>query len=248
MRSMSHKAERTVCWGWCSAAARWWRAGVAGDTWRSADRSAVGACCGTLLFFFFSSRRRHTRLQGDWSSDVCSSDLVARHRAEVPEAFAQRISLAAHQKAADYTLAKARIALIEMTLGAVVLLAWTLLGGLDALNQWLLELMGAGLWQQLALLAGFALISGLVELPLSLYQTFVLEQRFGFNQMTLRLWLTDAIKSTAMGAAIGLPLAALILWLMGSAGDLWWLWAWAVWTAFNLLLMWIFPTDRKSVV
>ena len=92
---------------------------------------------------------------------------VARHRAEVPEAFAQRISLAAHQKAADYTLAKARIALIEMTLGAVVLLAWTLLGGLDALNQWLLELMGAGLWQQLALLAGFALISGLVELPLS---------------------------------------------------------------------------------
>lgn len=167
---------------------------------------------------------------------------VARHRAEVPEAFAQRISLAAHQKAADYTLAKARIALIEMTLGAVVLLAWTLLGGLDALNQWLLELMGAGLWQQLALLAGFALISGLVELPLSLYQTFVLEQRFAFNQMTLRLWLTDAIKSTAMGAAIGLPLAALILWLMGSAGDLWWLWAWAVWTAFNLLLMWIFPT------
>ena len=167
---------------------------------------------------------------------------VAGHRAQVPEAFAQRISLAAHQKAADYTLAKARAALIDMTLGAVVLLAWTLLGGLDALNQQLLEWMGAGLWQQLALLASFALISGLVELPLSLYQTFVLEQRFGFNQMTLRLWLADAAKSTAMGAAIGLPIAALILWLMGSAGDLWWLWAWAVWTGFNLLLMWIFPT------
>ena len=167
---------------------------------------------------------------------------VAGHRAQVPEAFAQRISLAAHQKAADYTLAKARVALIDMTLGAVVLLAWTLLGGLDALNQQLLEWMGAGLWQQLALLASFALISGLVELPLSLYQTFVLEQRFGFNQMTLRLWLADAAKSTAMGAAIGLPIAALILWLMGSADDLWWLWAWAVWTGFNLLLMWIFPT------
>lgn len=167
---------------------------------------------------------------------------VARHRGEVPAVFAQRISLVAHQKAADYTLAKARVALIDMTLGAVVLLGWTLLGGLDALNQWLLGSMGAGLWQQLALLAGFALISGLVELPMSLYQTFVLEQRFGFNQMTLRLWLIDAAKSSLVGAAIGLPVAALILWLMASAGGLWWLWAWAVWTGFNLLLMWIFPS------
>ena len=167
---------------------------------------------------------------------------VAGHRAQVPEAFAQRISLAAHQKAADYTLAKARAALIDMTLGAVVLLAWTLLGGLDALNQQLLEWMGAGLWQQLALLASFALISGLVELPLSLYQTFRLEQRFGFNQMTPGLWLADLLKSTLVGAIIGLPLAALILWLMGGAGPLWWLWAWGAWTAFNLLLMWIFPS------
>ena len=167
---------------------------------------------------------------------------VARHRGQVPGVFAQRITLAAHQKAADYTLAKARVALIDMTLGAAVLLGWTLLGGLEALNHWLLELLGPGLWQQLALLAGFALISGLVELPLSLYQTFVLEQRFGFNQMTLRLWLADALKSTLVGTAIGLPVAALILWLMGSAGSLWWLWAWAAWTGFNLLLMWIFPS------
>ncbi|MEN2429166.1 M48 family metallopeptidase [Comamonas sp. F1-6] len=167
---------------------------------------------------------------------------VATHRGAVPPAFAHRISLSAHQKAADYTLAKARVSLIDITLSAAVLLCWTLLGGLDWLNRWLLEFISPGLWQQLALLASFAVISALIELPLSLYQTFKLEQRFGFNQMTPGLWLADLLKSTLVGAIIGLPLAALILWLMGGAGPLWWLWAWGSWTAFNLLLMWIFPS------
>lgn len=167
---------------------------------------------------------------------------VATHRGAVPPAFAHRISLSAHQKAADYTLAKAKVSLIDITLSAAVLLCWTLLGGLDWLNRWLLASMGPGLWQQLALLACFAVISALIELPLSLYQTFRLEQRFGFNQMTPGLWLGDLLKSTLVAAIIGLPLAALILWLMGGAGPLWWLWAWGAWTAFNLLLMWIFPS------
>ena len=167
---------------------------------------------------------------------------VATHRGAVPPAFAHRISLSAHQKAADYTLAKAKVSLIDITLSAAVLLCWTLLGGLDWLNRWLLALMDPGLWQQLALLAGFAVISALIELPLSLYQTFRLEQRFGFNQMTPGLWLGDLLRSTLVAAIIGLPLAALILWLMGGAGPLWWLWAWGAWTAFNLLLMWIFPS------
>ena len=167
---------------------------------------------------------------------------VAQHRGAVPAAFAHRISLAAHQKAADYTLAKARVSLIDITLSAVVLLGWTLLGGLNALNLWLYDRLDVGLWQQLALLASFAVISALIELPLSLYQTFKLEQRFGFNQMTLGLWLGDLLKSTLVGAIIGLPLAALILWLMGTTGPLWWLWAWGTWTVFNLLLMWIFPS------
>ncbi|TYK72545.1 M48 family metallopeptidase [Comamonas sp. Z3] len=167
---------------------------------------------------------------------------VASHRGAVPPAFAHRISLSAHQKAADYTLAKAKVSLIDITLSAAVLLCWTLLGGLDWLNRWLLESMGPGLWQQLALLTSFAVISALIELPLSLYQTFRLEQRFGFNQMTPALWLGDLLKSTLVAAVIGLPLAALILWLMGSTGPLWWLWAWGAWTAFNLLLMWIFPS------
>ena len=167
---------------------------------------------------------------------------VAQYRPAVPAAFAHRISLAAHQKAADYTLAKAKVSLIDITLSAAVLLCWTLLGGLDWLNRWLLEFINPGLWQQLALLACFALISAVIELPLSVYQTFKLEQRFGFNQMTPGLWLGDLLKSTLVGAIIGLPLAALILWLMSSTGPLWWLWAWAAWTAFNLLLMWIFPS------
>jgi STE24 endopeptidase len=106
----------------------------------------------------------------------------------------------------------------------------------------LLAWMGPGMWQQLALLASFAVLGGLLELPFSLYQTFVVEQRFGFNKMTWKLWLADTLKSTLLGAVIGLPIAALILWLMGAAGQLWWLWAWGAWMGFNLLLMLIYPT------
>ncbi|WP_323745895.1 M48 family metallopeptidase [Diaphorobacter caeni] len=166
---------------------------------------------------------------------------VAQHRNQVPADFADRIPLPAHQRAADYTIAKGRLGFIEMTLGAAVVLGWTLLGGLEALNQGLIDLMGGGMWQQLALLACFALISGAIDLPLSYWQTFVVEQRFGFNQMTPGLWLADIAKSTLVGALIGLPLAALILWLMGATGPLWWLWAWCVWMGFNLLLMVVYP-------
>ena len=182
---------------------------------------------GLLLKFWLASRQiRH----------------VARHRSAVPAAFAQRITLQAHQKAADYTLVKARFGLLEMALGAAVLLGWTLLGGLDALNQALLHWLGSGMLQQLALLGAFVLISGLIDLPATLYQTFGIEQRFGFNQMTPRLWLADLLKSTLVGALIGLPIAAVMLWLMGAAGTLWWLWAWALWMGLNLLLMVVYPT------
>jgi STE24 endopeptidase len=167
---------------------------------------------------------------------------VARHRDAVPAPFAQTVSLAAHQKAADYTMAKSRVGLLETAFGAAVLLAWTLLGGLDALNRALVGWLGTGMWQQLALLASFVVIGGLLELPFSLYNTFVVEERFGFNKITWKLWLADAAKSALLGAAIGLPIAALILWLMGAAGTWWWLWAWAVWMGFNLLLLVIYPT------
>ena len=188
---------------------------------------ALALCAGLMIKFWLASRQiRH----------------VARHRAQVPAPFAERVPLAAHQKAADYTLAKARLGLLDMALGAAVLVGWTLMGGLDLLNQALLGWLGGGMAQQLALLAAFALISGLIDLPLSLAQTFGVEQRFGFNQMTWKLWLSDLLKSALVGTLIGLPIAALILWLMGAAGPLWWLWAWGAWMGFNVLLMWIYPS------
>src|SRR3954463_63011 len=162
---------------------------------------------------------------------------VARNRGSVPSAFAGTVSLAAHQKAADYTVSKARVGLLEMAFGAVVLLGWTLLGGLHALNQALLALLGPGMPQQLALLACFAAIGGLLDLPFTLYQTFVIEERFGFNKMTFRLWLLDAVKGLVLGVAIGLPIAWLILWLMGAAGKLWWVWGWGAGVGLKLLVL-----------
>ena len=182
---------------------------------------------GLLLKFWLASRQiRH----------------VARFRDSVPDRFREQVTLAAHQRAADYTIAKTRFGLLELALAAALLLGWTLLGGLHALNTALMQLLGPGMTQQLALLAGFAVIGGLLELPFGLYQTFGIEARFGFNKVTPRLWLADLFKSTVIGAAIGLPIAALILWLMGAAGNLWWLWAWGVWMGFNLLLLMVYPT------
>ena len=167
---------------------------------------------------------------------------VALNSATVPARFAPLIGLPAHQKAANYTITKARFSLLELAWGAAVVLGWTLLGGLDALNQALMQMLGGGMAQQLSLLLAFTLISAAVDLPASLYQTFVIEQRFGFNTMTLRLWVLDRVKGAAIGAAIGLPIFALVLWLMAAAGPLWWLWAWALWMGFNLILMVIYPT------
>jgi STE24 endopeptidase len=188
---------------------------------------AMFLLAGLLVKFWLSTRQvRH----------------VARHRAAVPAPFARTVSLAAHQKAADYTVAKSRIGLFETAFAAAVLLGWTLLGGLDGLNRALVDWLGTGMWQQLALIASFAVISGLLDLPFSLYNTFVVEERFGFNKMTWKLWLADMVKSTLLGVAIGLPIVALILWLMGAAGTWWWLWTWGVWMGFNLLLLVVYPT------
>ncbi len=167
---------------------------------------------------------------------------ITRHRGQVPSVFTPMIALSAHQKAADYTIAKTRFGLLEQTMGAAVLVGWTLLGGLTILNKVILSRLEGGLIQQLALLAGFVLINGLIDLPLILYQTFVIEQRFGFNKITLRLWFMDLLKSALIGAILGLLIGALILWLMGAAGGWWWLWAWGVWMSFNLLLLFVYPT------
>ena len=170
---------------------------------------------------------------------------VAAHRDRVPDAFAATVTPEAHRRAADYTLAKGRFGLLASALGSAVLLGWTLLGGLDALNVLLrdtLQPAWGDLAYQLALLAAFAAIGGLIDLPLEWYGTFRIEQRFGFNRMTLAMWLADLVKGTAVGAVVGLPLAALMLWIMGASGGLWWLWAWVAWVAFNLTLLVLYPT------
>jgi STE24 endopeptidase len=170
---------------------------------------------------------------------------VAQHRDSVPAAFAGTVTLQAHQRAADYTLAKGRLGLLATAVGSAVLLGWTLLGGLDALNALLRNALLPGygaMAYQLALLTAFSLISGLIDLPLEWVSTFRVEQRFGFNRMTLGLWLADMLKGAAVGALIGLPLAALILWIMGASGGLWWLWAWGAWVAFNAVLLVLYPT------
>jgi len=166
---------------------------------------------------------------------------VAAHRGAVPADHVQTIGLADHQKAADYTLAKAKLSQIDIVLDAVVLVGWTLLGGLDALNQLLLSLMGPGMAQQIALIVSFMLIGGVIGLPLSLVQTFGVEQRFGFNKMTPTLWISDLLKGLLVGAVLGLPLLWLVLWLMEMGGSLWWLWAWGVLVGWQLFLMAIAP-------
>lgn len=170
---------------------------------------------------------------------------VMAHRDAVPAAFAGSVTLPAHQRAADYTVAKMRFGLLAGAFAAVVTLAWTLLGGLDALNLAVRETVQPAfgdLAYQLALLAAFALIGTVIEWPVEWYATFRIEQRFGFNRMTPGLFFGDQFKGLAVGALIGLPMAALVLVLMGAAGALWWLWAWAAWVVFNLALLVVYPT------
>lgn len=170
---------------------------------------------------------------------------VAAHRDAVPAAFRETVTLAAHQRAADYTLAKARFGMLGTAFAAALLLGWTLLGGLGVLNDTLrdtLQPRWGNMAYELALLAAFTLIGGLLDLPFELYGTFRIEQRFGFNRMTWKLYLVDLAKGALVGVAVGVPLAALVLWIMGVAGPWWWLWAWIAWIAFNLAALVLYPT------
>ncbi|MCK9510282.1 MAG: M48 family metallopeptidase [Pigmentiphaga sp.] len=167
---------------------------------------------------------------------------VMRHREAVPPVFADRIRLASHQRAADYTVARTRLAMIEIVFDAAVLIVLTLLGGLQAL--WNLSQLAPGgpFIQQMVLVVLVVAVLGLLGLPFTWYRQFRLEARFGFNRMTGRLFVQDTLKGIIIGAALGLPLLAVVLWLMASAGASWWLWAWVVWTIFNLAVLWLYPT------
>lgn len=167
---------------------------------------------------------------------------VLRHRAAVPAEFTGKIALSAHQKAADYTVAKTKLGLLSLLLNAAVLIGFTLLGGLQWLSVSLYQLAGPGMSYQIGLLAAFALISGLIDLPFDYYRQFVLEAKFGFNKMSPRLFFTDILKNTVIGALIGLPLIWVMLSLMEKSGDAWWLYAWLVWSGFQLLMLALYPT------
>lgn len=167
---------------------------------------------------------------------------VRAHRASVPAEFAAQISLEAHQKAADYTCAKTRLAMAGVAADAIVLLALTFGGVL----QWLHGLSAAwlqeGVARGLALLVLVGALMTLVDLPFGLYRTFVIEARFGFNRMTPAMYFLDLGKSVLLGLAFGLPLGAIVLWLMAAAGDYWWVYAWLTWIGFNLFMVAIYPT------
>ncbi len=168
---------------------------------------------------------------------------IAANRENVPAPFRDNITTTEHQRAADYSTAKLRVSLVELVVGAGLLLTLTLGGVLQALyDGWADVFTADGYAHGIALIASLSVLSFLIDLPFSLYRTFVLEERFGFNKMTARLWLIDLVKSTLLGAAIGLPLMFAVLWLMAQMGAYWWLWVWALWMGFNLLAMLIYPT------
>jgi len=167
---------------------------------------------------------------------------VLAHRDAVPEAFRDTITLEAHQKAADYTVAKGRLGEIDRAVSLAVLLLFTLGGGID----WVAEFwMGLGFSATLAgvgIILSVMLLMQLIDLPLGIYKTFVIEERFGFNRNTPKQYATDLFLHMGLALAIGGPLLALILWVMGAVGPLWWLLAWAILQTFSILISWAFPT------
>ncbi|MEA1890665.1 MAG: M48 family metallopeptidase [Pseudomonadota bacterium] len=166
---------------------------------------------------------------------------VRLHRNAVPDAFSEQIDLATHQKAADYTVARTRLGLISGLYSALILLAFTLGGGLQLIDNLSRQLLEGPLMVGVAFIIATLFIGGLLEMPFSLYKTFGLEARFGFNKTTPALYITDLIKQTVLFLIIGVPLLFVALWLMQASGKLWWLYLWLVWMAFNLLAMVIYP-------
>jgi STE24 endopeptidase len=167
---------------------------------------------------------------------------VLKTRAAVPAQFAEKISLEAHQKAADYTVAKSKFALLSLFVDSAVLIGFTLLGGLQFLSVILYKTLGTGMSYQLALIVAFSAITSVIGLPFDYYRQFVLEEKFGFNKMSKGLFFRDLIKGTLLGAAIGLPLIWIVLTLMDKSGALWWLYAWLFWSGFQILAMVLYPT------
>ena len=166
---------------------------------------------------------------------------VLRHRNAVPDAFKDAIPLDAHQKAADYTIARTRVGIMELVLGTVLLLLWTLGGGLQLLDVFWRGQAMSPLLTGVVFIFSILIISTLLDLPVSIYRTFVIEQRFGFNRTSVGVFIGDQLKNLLVLLILGVPLASLVLWLMQDANPLWWLYVWAVWMGFSLLMLWAWP-------
>ena len=166
---------------------------------------------------------------------------VEHHRERIPAQFSERITLTAHQKAADYCVTRTRFGLFTLGIELLVLIAYTFGGGLQALHDfWSTHLHG--LSYGLAMIFSLMLISGLIDLPFSLYTQFVIEEKFGFNRMTLKLFFIDLVKQSLLSLLIGTPVLLAVLWLMAEMGAQWWLYVWLFWCSFNLLILFIYPT------
>jgi len=167
---------------------------------------------------------------------------VQANAGKVPDAFVDSIPLDAHQKAAAYTIARNRVGVVELFLSAAVLLAWTLGGGLELLDHGWRSLGWAERYTGVGFLVSLAVIGTLIDLPLGVYSTFVIEERFGFNKTTPRIFIADLVKGLLVSLVIGIPLVLVILWVMESMGSYWWLYAWLIWSGFSLFLVWAYPT------
>ena len=166
---------------------------------------------------------------------------VRSNRNNVPEAFNDKISLEAHQKAADYTEAKVKTGLFELIIGSALLLLWTLAGGLQFLDNWLRTFGMSEILTGTALILSVFAIMAILELPLSLFKIFKIEQSFGFNKMTPKIFFVDLLKNTIVGFLIGAPLLLFVLWIMENSGTYWWVYVWFTWLTFSLLMMWAYP-------
>jgi len=174
--------------------------------------------------------------------------LAARHikhiknnRARVPDDFNGQIPLDAHQKAADYTIARTQFGRFDTIVGSILILAWTLGGGLEFMDQAWRSLQWDTIWTGIAFMISIMLIMSLLDLPFSAYRTFVIEERFGFNKTNVATFISDLVKGSILTIAIGAPLLWVVLWIMEQSGSLWWLYVWAVWFGFSLLMMWAYP-------
>jgi len=166
---------------------------------------------------------------------------VRKHENAVPSAFAEKLSLEEHQKAAAYTLTKTSFSQKMLIVDVIILLFWTLGGGLEILDQVWRSFEWSELWTGVAVFVSFGFLTTLIDLPSSIYSTFRIEAQFGFNRTTPSLFVSDLVKSLLLGLVIGVPFITLVLWLMNDAGEFWWLYVWAVWFGFSLLMMWAYP-------